>query len=246
MMLGRFAAAALLMAAAMSTMCDAADHRLLVLEGSWVKWGQPKWGAGATVTYAFASGSKMSPEARNCSSLRPFDEFIEKTGLPGRKVQAEAQAAFAAWAEVAGLSFVETKDSALADIIIGTQGNPVGRAFTNVELEATPMAAAPAAERGFTVSADPPAVGAEPQGLRPIRKALICFNPSEKWKIGFDGNLDVYDIRYTLTHEIGHAIGLDHPGVAGALMDFRYDEKRTGLSPGDVDAARRLYGVNAR
>jgi hypothetical protein len=29
-------------------------------------------------------------------------------------------------------------------------------------------------------------------------------------------------------------------------MDFRYDEKRTGLSQGDADAARRLYGVNAR
>jgi Matrixin len=246
MMLGRFAAAMLLMAAAMSTMCDAADHRLLVLEGSWVKWGQPKWGTGATVTYAFASGSKTSPQARNCAVLLPFDDLIEKTGLPGRQVRSEAEAAFAAWAKVTGLNFVESKDSAAADIVIGTQGNPGGRAFTNVELEASPMAEAPAAERGFTVSADPPSVGAEPKGLRPIREALICFNPLAKWKIGFDGNLDVYDIRYTLTHEIGHAIGLDHPGVAGALMDFRYDEKHSGLTQGDVDAARQLYGANAR
>lgn len=246
MMLGRFAAAMLLMAGAMSTMCEAADHRLLVLEGSWVKWGPPKWGAGATVTYAFASAPKTSPEARNCSSLQPFDDFLAKTGLAGQQVQSEAEAAFAAWAKVTGLSFVEAKDSADADIVIGAQGNPTGRAFTNVELDSSPMAEAPAAERGFTVTAEPPAVGVEPQGLRPIRKALICFNPLAKWKIGFDGNLDAYDIRYTLTHEIGHAIGLDHPGVAGALMDFRYDEKLKGLTQGDVDAAQRLYGPQAR
>jgi Matrixin len=246
MMLGRFAAATVLLAVTMSTMCAAADHRLLVLEGSWVKWGQPKWGAGATVTYAFASGSRTSPGARNCASLLPFDELVKRTGLPGRQVESEAESAFAAWAQVTGLSFVETKDPARADIVIGAQGNPAGRAFTNVELDAGPVAEAPAAERGFTISAEPPSPAAKPQGLRQIHKALICFNPLAKWKIGFDGNLDVYDIRYTLTHEIGHAIGLDHPGVAGALMDFRYDEKQKSLTRGDVDAAQRLYGAQAR
>lgn len=246
MMLGRFVAATLFMAVVMSTMCAAADHRLLVLEGSWVKWGAPKWGIGATVTYAFAPGPKTSPEARNCASLQPFDEFSKRTGLPAAAVQSEAEAAFGTWAKATGLNFVETKDSTDADIVIGAEGNPTGRAFTNVELDASPMAEAPAAERGFTLSADPPAVGADPNGLRPIRKALICFNPLAKWKIGFDGNLDVYDVRYTLTHEIGHAIGLDHPGTAGALMDFRYDEKLKGLSQGDIDAAQRLYGPHAQ
>jgi len=245
MMLGRFAAAMLFMAVATSTMCAAADHRLLVLEGSWVKWGSPKWGVGATVTYAFASAPKTSPEARNCASLRPFGELIAKTGLSAPQVQSEAEAAFAGWAKVTGLNFVETKDAANADIVIGAQSNPTGRAFTNVELESRPMAEGPAAERGFTISPELPFAN-EPNGLRPIRKALICFNPLAKWKIGFDGNMDVYDIRYTLTHEIGHAIGLDHPGVAGALMDFRYDEKLKGLSQGDIDAAQRLYGPQGR
>jgi matrixin len=242
MMLGRFAAATLLLAVTMSTMCAAADHRLLVLEGSWVKWGQSKLGSGATVTYAFATAPKTSPGARNCASLLPFDELARKTGLPDRQVESETRAAFAAWADVAGLSFAETKDAASADIVIGTQGNPVGRAFTNVELEAGPVAEAPAAERGFTFSAEPPSPRAKPEGLRRISKALICLNPQAKWKIGFDGDLDVYDLRYTLTHEIGHAIGLDHPGVAGALMDFRYDEKQKSLTKGDIGAAQRLYG----
>ena len=50
-----------------------------------------------------------------------------------------------------------------------------------------------------------------------IRQSLICINAARPWKIGFDGNLDIYDVRQTLAHEIGHAIGLDHPGATGGL-----------------------------
>ncbi|MGE0238311.1 MAG: matrixin family metalloprotease [Parvibaculaceae bacterium] len=242
MMLGRLAAATFILAATMSTLCAAADHRLLVLDGSWVKWGKLQWGAGATVTYAFASGPQTSPGARNCAALQPFAELVKRTGLPQAQVESAAQSAFTAWSEVTGLTFIATKDPARADIVIGAQGNPAGRAFTNVELEAGPVAQAPAVERGFTVAAEPPSHGGKPQGLRQIRKALICFNALEKWKIGFDGDLDVYDLRYTLTHEIGHAIGLDHPGAAGALMGFRYDEKQNSLTRGDIAAVQRLYG----
>ena len=241
MMLGRFAAAIVFLAATMSTICAAADHRLLVLEGSWVKWGKAQWSSGATVTYAFATRAQNAPHARNCASLQPFGELIKRTGLSERQVRSEAESAFAAWAQVTGLTFVELEDPAHADIVIGAQGNPMGRAFTNVELESGPVAIAPAAERGFTMSSEPLS-GTTAHGLRQINKALICFNPLEKWKIGFDGDLDVYDFRYTLTHEIGHAIGLDHPGAKGALMDFRYDEKLKGPTQSDIDAAQRLYG----
>lgn len=243
MMLGRFAAAAFLLAATMTDMCAAAEYRLLVLEGSWVKWGKPQWSAGATVTYAFASAPVNSPAARNCSTLLPFDELSRRTGLSDRRLRDEAEAAFAAWAQISGLAFVETKQTERADIVIGVQGNPTGRAFTNIELEATPLAQAPAMERGLTPAAEP-LLPSKPHGLRAIRKSVICFNPLQKWKIGFDGHLDSYDVRYTLTHEIGHAIGLDHPGAAGALMGFRYDEKEKSLTKGDADAARKLYGAH--
>jgi Matrixin len=245
MKLGRFAAA-ILLAATISNMCAAADQRLLVLEGSWVKWGKPQWASGTTVTYAFAASPQKSRGVRNCASLLPFDELGKRAGLPAPKLLSETEAAFASWAQVTGLTFIETKEVAKADIVIGAQGKPSGRAFTNVELEAGPTAQVPAAERGFTQSSEPQQPDAKPQGLRPIHKALICLNPLQKWKIGFDGNLSVYDIRYTLTHEIGHAIGLDHPGAAGSLMGFRYDEKQKGLTKKDIEAAQRLYGSDAR
>ena len=89
----------------------------------------------------------------------------------------------------------------------------------------------------------PGTAGSRVLALRPIRQALICLNPDQPWKIGFDGRLGIYDLRYTLMHEIGHAIGLDHPGASGALMGFRYDEKRDGLAPADIEAAQKLYGT---
>ena len=70
----------------------------------------------------------------------------------------------------------------------------------------------------------------------------MCLNPEHRWKVGFDGDKDVYDIRYTLIHEIGHAIGLDHPGPSGQLMGFRYTEDFAELQPGDLKGVRQLYG----
>ncbi|MBK1867798.1 matrixin family metalloprotease [Aestuariivirga sp. YIM B02566] len=242
MMLRSFAAAAIVLAATMSVPCVASDQRLLVLEGSWVKWGAPKWSTGATVTYGFATADVMSPSARNCATLRPLDGFEKQTGLADHRVRAEATAAFAAWSRAANLAFVEAPNATQADILIGAQGNPIGRAFTNIELESGPLASAPATERGLVASEQPREPPAKAHSVRTIRQAVICLNPRAKWKIGFDGDLDVYDLRYTFMHEIGHAIGLDHPGAAGALMGFRYDEKLKGPTRSDGDAARKLYG----
>jgi hypothetical protein len=58
----------------------------------------------------------------------------------------------------------------------------------------------------------------------------------------FGGSLAVYDLRYTITHEIGRAIGLDHPVPAGQLMPFRYQEQFRALQAGDIEGAVQLYG----
>jgi hypothetical protein len=233
----RFVAACLAVMLTVSV-AHAGGYRLLNLDGSLVKWGVPQFGAGASVSYAFADSTMYFDKARNCAGLVPLDALTMRSHINNGQFQHETAEAFAAWAKVTGLQFKLTADIAKADILIGAQARPIGRAFTNIELDT-----AARVEKAMAGPAEKAAPPAKPEALRPIHQALICLNPAQPWKIGFDGRLGVYDLRYTLMHEIGHAIGLDHPGASGALMGFRYDEKRKGLGPADIEAAQKLYGT---
>lgn len=194
--------------------------RLIRLDGSFMKWGAPRLGTGATVRYAFATRTTTHPKARNCRAMAPLARLLAATGIRSAVFRREAEAAFALWSAAADLRFERVEDPDRADILIGAQARPRGRAYANVDFKA-----APGARIGV------------------LERSLICLNPVHKWKIGFDGDLSVYDLRYTLAHEIGHAIGLDHPGAGGSLMGYRYDEKVHGLQPGDIAGAALLYGV---
>ena len=152
--------------------------------------------------------------------MTPVAPLLATSGMSAEAFETELVAAFSLWSAAANIRFVPAKTPASADILIGAQAEPRGRAFTNIEYEA----AGPA------------------DGVRRLTRSLICLNPEERWKIGFDGNLDVYDLRYALLHEIGHAIGLDHPAIDSQLMDFRYLERFRTPQAGDVLGAVALYG----
>jgi hypothetical protein len=192
--------------------------RLLELDGYKVKWGDRRLGAGASISYAFARESLRFDDARNCGHMESI-EILSGKAISMESLAHEAAAAFRVWENVADLSFYEVGNARDADIVIGTQGRPHGRAFANVT-----YVAAPEGE------------------VRTIKQSLVCMNPDHGWKVGFDGDTDNYDIRYTLIHEIGHAIGLDHPGPFGQVMAFSYTEAFEDLQPGDVHGARHLYG----
>jgi hypothetical protein len=171
------------------------------------------------VTYAFADRTHDFRGARNCGAIAPIAGLLDRARIGRTDFDREARAAFAAWEAVAGISFSEAPPED-ADIIIGAEVEPIGRAFTNVVSDAT-----------------------TPKGaISPLRQAVICLNPEERWKIGFDGDLGAYDLRYTLMHEIGHAIGLDHPPGRNAVMDFAYRETFRDLQPGDIAGAVGIYG----
>ncbi len=195
--------------------------RLLDLNGSHVRWasdGTEK----VTVTYAFVVSPVYFADASNCEALAPVDGLLRKSGIRRPDFRKEARAAFDMWEFVANIEFQEISDQTSAQILIGAQQNPEGRAFADVRYR-------PGNER-----------------FREIERSLICLNPTKPWKIGFDGNLQIYDLRYTIAHEIGHAIGLDHPEPNGQLMSHRYQERFRTLQTGDVDGAIQIYGANRR
>jgi hypothetical protein len=212
------------------------DYRLLRLDGTQVKWGAPQLGTGAKVRYALLPVAMDFGKTRNCRGLKPLDELLASSGIDQAKAASEIAAAFAMWERAANINFQRVEHPAVADIVIGAQAAPTGRAFTEV-----------IHERGASVSALPgmlsPPDARAPAGLiRRIEKALICLNPEQPWKVGFGGDVEVYDLRYTIAHEIGHAIGLDHPGPSGQLMGFAYEEQFRVLQPGDLAGAIALYG----
>lgn len=213
------------------------DYRLLQLDGHQVKWGASALGTGATVRYTLIPAAMDFGETRNCRGLQPLDGLLAASRIDPKLVAGEVAAAFAMWERAANITFQAVDHPAVADILIGAQARPRGRAFTEViyDRKASVVKAAAGA-------LSPPNARAPSAGVRPIDKALICLNPEKPWKIGFGGDVEVYDLRYTIAHEIGHAIGLDHPGPSGQLMGFAYEEEFRALQTGDLAGAIALYG----
>lgn len=221
-MRGSLCALALAFSAALSSTAAAEilpPFRLIKLDGGTLKWGRPVMGTGATVSYAFVEQPVFFKDARNCRTMVPMKALLADAGVRDAVFEAEVVKAFQAWSSVADIRFHKVFDPEQADILIGAQADPKGRAFTNVEFRE-----------------------AVSSRVKPLEKSLICLNPEQPWKMGFNGDLGVYDLRYSMAHEIGHAIGLDHPSASGQVMSYKYDERFDTLQIGDINGAIALYG----
>ena len=83
-----------------------------------------------------------------------------------------------------------------------------------------------------------------------ITEADIVLNPFQQFST--DGTFGTFDLQSTLTHEIGHLLGLRHSGVMGAVMSENLakvgalgfvDLGTRVLTESDIAAVRDLYGT---
>jgi hypothetical protein len=199
----------------------AADFRLLEIDGVLVKWGAPEAGTGAEVSYGFALRPVSFPDARNCGELAPIGALAAAWGGDPARRDRIAADAFAMWSRAADVRFRPVGAGERPDILIGAQAKPQHIAFANVWHDGA---------------------GAR-NGVAPLTRAIICFNPRQAWVMGEAPG--AVDLRTALAHEIGHAIGLDHPGASGALMGYDVQGRLDALLPGDVAGAVALYGPPA-
>jgi len=198
----------------------AETFKVLRLGGNGGRWHRPADGAPLVISFRIATEAQEFPGARNCRKITAPDELIAASDVSNASFRQELAAAFLMWESIVDLSFREAAEGERADILVGAQVEPEGRAFADVFYD-----------------------DASTERVKPISQALICLNPARRWKVGFDGDLTTWDLRYTLAHEIGHTIGLDHPNGAGQIMGQSYEEGFRTLQPGDVKGAATLYGV---
>jgi hypothetical protein len=184
-----------------------------------IKWGDARLKTGARVTYAFArTHFDLTDGFRGagCTSIVPLDPILSGSGITEDEFRKEAQRGIDRWARVADVSFVYTEDVERADVIIGAQALPRGRAFANVRVRR---------------------IG----DMRIGEKAIICINPEMILTRGRGDCRTRFNIAYLLSHEFGHVLGLDHPAPKGSLMAFVCSEDHQ-LNDDDAAGARYLYG----
>ncbi len=181
------------------------------------KWGSPVLGTGASITWSLIpTGVSCAGETVGCTNTALAD-FLPVGFLT------QVQNAFLAWSAVANLTFAQVADC----------GNAFNTACSGGDMRIgghTFDGASGTLAHGYF----PPANGSTAAGD-------IHMDTAENWVIGFAGpGIDIFQV---LAHEIGHALGLDHTGVAGSLMNPFYSEAFSGPQADDIAGMQALYGA---
>ncbi len=182
-------------------------------------------GGPATITYSFAGADYATTEGGG-GFIVPLN--LANTGISAANWQTQILAALNAWVTVvdgalgAGtLVFNQVADS-------GTAFN-AGGATGDIRFGGEAMDGA-----GGTLAHAyyPPPNGTSAAGD-------THFDIGDTWKIGFGGgNFDIFQVA---AHEIGHAIGLMHTGVANSLMNPFYTEAFAGPQADDIAGAIDIF-----
>lgn len=160
----------------------------------------------------------------------------------GSDVSGALKRSLAAWSGVADVEFVVSESDRQS---ISPSG-AVGDGVSLITIAQTP-------DNVMLFSKDPNAESARTRVFYTrtgaINEADIVLNPFLQFST--DGSFGTYDLESTLTHEIGHLLGIRHSGVLGSIMSESlarnnelsvFDGPRK-LAASDIAAVRQAYGV---
>jgi hypothetical protein len=237
------------------------------------KWGDPSLGSGAVVTWSLIPDGTDVLRTADLAALPPgtneflFQDFwsgssnmtniysqLDSDPLVGKTVFRTALTnAFATWSAVTQLTFVEVTDTGLQLAHPDASGANAG----DIRIGAFPLldpfdcCAAfgfePPGGTNFRTTYNPTTTGDVSLNSLAFFSAYTDLNEGDAYP-GFPN-----DLQNLLTHEIGHALGLEHPEADGLTvgeeLTIMYvgagccDHIQRTLAADDIAGIQALYGV---
>ncbi|MCC7413721.1 MAG: matrixin family metalloprotease [Gammaproteobacteria bacterium] len=203
------------------------------------KWGPLAAGTPASVTWSLMpSGpffAESLAETANTGGTLIWGNITALGDSPAFPAgfEAELQAAFDAWSQVSGITFVRVSEQGVVDY--GARPGP-GERIGDIRIGAHAFDGAGAV---VAFSARPPWFADD------TRAGDIQFDLAENWQLHRNPNGPGLSLFLVAAHEIGHALGLEHVNDHGALMFGHYSGYAAGVTgpmADDIAGARYLYG----